>query len=177
MPAVGKSTAAKALADRFALKYYCAGDALKELAIERGYRPSGEDWWETEAGMKFLEERKKNSQFDKEVDARLVNVAKQGKVAMTSYTAPWLVEGGVKIWLRASQEVRARRLASRDKMSHDKALHIILERDLENQRIYRNLYGIRFGEDLSVFDFVLNTDNLTVDDVVEILHSIVKHFV
>lgn len=176
MPAVGKSTAAKALADAFGLRYYCAGDALKELAIQKGYKPSGEDWWETVDGMRFLEERRKNPDFDREVDGRLVQVAKDGNVAITSYTAPWLVNNGIKIWLKASMEVRARRLASRDTMPFERASQIISDRDLENQGIYRNLYGIKFGEDLSVFDFILNTEHLSSENVVEILHTIVKHF-
>ena len=29
-------------------------DILKQMAIERGYKPGGEEWWDTSEGMRFL---------------------------------------------------------------------------------------------------------------------------
>lgn len=177
MPAVGKTTLAEALARRFKLRYYCAGDMLKEMAIKKRYRPSGRDWWDTEEGMKFLAERAKVADFDKEVDRRLVEVVQQDNAVVTSYTLPWLVGDALKIWLKASPEKRARRMARRDRSSYQEALRIVEKRDEENKRLYSKLYDIRFGEDLSVFDFVINTEQLSSADVIEICTSIVRHFV
>ena len=47
MPSVGKTTAADEIAKRFHLKHLAGGDMLKQIAFERGYRPSGSDWWDT----------------------------------------------------------------------------------------------------------------------------------
>jgi cytidylate kinase len=47
-------------------------------------------------------------------------------------------------------------------------------RDNENIKIYQNLYGFVFGQDLSVFDYSLNTDRLTLDSLVEISKLIVR---
>ena len=58
-PAIGKTTVAKGLAKEFNLNYLSGGDILKELASEEGFSSSGDDWWDTEDGMKFLNQRKK----------------------------------------------------------------------------------------------------------------------
>ncbi len=47
----------------------------------------------------------------------------------------------------------------------------------ENTGIYRKLYGIEFGSDLSVFDFILNTDLLCLKSLIEISKSIIREIV
>ena len=175
LPAVGKTTVAKSIADKFSLKQYSGGDVLKEMAIAKGYTMSGNDWWDTEQGIKFLSERKSNPDFDKKVDERLQGLAAKGGVVITSYTLPWLAKEATKFWLKGSRESRARRMANRDNMQYEKALQIISMRDEENKKLYMKLYDIRFGDDLSVFDYVLNTDPLSVASVVDIANTIVKH--
>jgi len=177
LPAVGKTTVAKSIADKFDLKQYSGGDVLKEMAIAKGYTMSGNDWWDTEQGIKFLSERKSNPDFDKKVDERLQGLAAKGGVVITSYTLPWLAKEATKFWLKGSRESRARRMANRDNMQYEKALQIISMRDEENKKLYMKLYDIRFGDDLSVFDYVLNTDPLSVASVVDIANTIVKHVI
>jgi len=103
-PAIGKTTIAKGLAKEFDLVYLSGGDILKELAEEEGFETRGDDWWDTQEGMNFLSQRQKNSEFDKKVDDKLKKLFSKGDVVITSYTLPWLVEGGVKIWLAGSKE-------------------------------------------------------------------------
>lgn len=175
LPAVGKTTIAKAIADKFNLKQYSGGDVLKEMAVTKGYTISGSDWWDTEQGIKFLSERKSNPDFDKQVDNELIEVAKKGNVVITSYTLPWLVNNVIKFWLKGSRENRARRMAGRDNIAYEEALKIISMRDEENKKLYYNLYNIRFGDDLSVFDYIINTDQLSVDAVIDIACNIINH--
>lgn len=175
-PAVGKTTVAEAVAKRFGLRMYGGGDALKELAANRGYTPTGRDWWDTPEGMRFLAERAANPEYDKEVDRMLIEELKQGEVVITSYSLPWLTDLGIKIWLKGSVESRARRMVERDKISYEDALSIVRRRDEENRSLYLKIYGIEFGEDLSVFDLILNTDILSRDAVVEVVETFVKQF-
>jgi cytidylate kinase len=176
MSAVGKSTVARVLAREYGLKYYCGGDALKELASKRSFEPKGDDWWDTSEGMRFLEERRLNPEFDRLIDKQLADTVKKGDVVISSYPIPWLVKDGVKIWLKASPETRAKRMAGRDKIPYERALEIVKRRDIENAQLYRSLYGINFGEDLSVFDFVIGTDHLSKKAVVEIASIVVRQF-
>ena len=175
-PAIGKTTIAKGLAKEFNIEYLSGGDILKELAEEQGFQTKGDDWWDTQEGINFLDQRKKNSEFDKNVDNKLKELFSKGGIVVTSYTLPWLVEGGVKIWLDGSKENSALRMTARDNSSKNEALEIVQKRYNENKIIYKELYGFEFGEDLSVFDKIIKTDGLNVEQVLEIAKSTVREF-
>ena len=103
--------------------------------------------------------------------------AGQGNVLLDSWTMPWLVKGGFKIWLSASVERQAERIARRDKMSVGEALVALREKEARTKAIYRGLYGFVSGEDFSPFDFVLDTDNLCADEVFRVLCLVVDSVV
>ena len=181
-PAVGKTTIACKLAEEFDIVMYNGGDILKMLAEEdKGYSVKRDDWWDTTEAKKFMEERKSDPSFDKKVDDKLIQIVKKGGTVITSYTLPWLVADEsviiIKFWLRGSSENRAKRMANRDGISFAEAKRITKLRDEENKRIYYRLYGFRFGEDLTVFDYVLNTDRLSLDALVEISKLIVRQHI
>jgi CMP/dCMP kinase len=165
MPAVGKTTVAKIIASKLGLKLIGGGDILKEIALEEGYNAVGDDWWDTKEGMRFMEERAGSPEFDKEVDRRLLARAKKGGVVMTSYTLPWLAKDGVKVWLSGTKRSRAERMARRDASSPEECAKVIEARDSENYALYKKLYGIRFGEDLSPFTIVVGTDGIPAAEV------------
>jgi cytidylate kinase len=175
-PAVGKTTIAGKLSEEFGLVMYNGGDILKMLAAEKGYSTARDDWWDTADAKKFMQERKSDPSFDKKVDKKLSDLVKKGDAVITSYTVPWLVkeESVIKLWLRGSPENRARRMANRDGISFAEAKKIIALRDDENKEIYRRMYGFCFGEDLTVFDYMLNTDRLPLDPLIEISKLIVR---
>ena len=175
-PAIGKTTIAKGLAKEFSIEYLSGGDILKELAEEQGFQTKGDDWWDTQEGINFLDQRKKNSEFDKNVDNKLKELFSKGGIVVTSYTLPWLVDGGIKIWLDGSKENSALRMTTRDNSSKNEALEIVQKRYNENKIIYKELYGFEFGEDLSVFDKIIETDDLNVEEVLQIAKSIVREF-
>ena len=181
-PAVGKTTIACKLAEEFDIVMYNGGDILKMLAEEdKGYSVKRDDWWDTTEAKKFMEERKSDPSFDKKVDKKLMEIVKKGGTVITSYTLPWLVLDEsvtiIKFWLRGSPENRAKRMASRDGISFVEAKRITKRRDEENKKIYYRLYGFRFGEDLTAFDYVLNTDRLSLDSLVEISKLIVRRHI
>ena len=175
-PAIGKTTIAKGLAKEFGLTHLSGGDILKELAEEEGFETRGDDWWDTQEGIDFLSRRQENPEFDKKVDDKLKKLFSKGGVVITSYTLPWLVEGGVKIWLDGSKENSAQRMTTRDNLSKNDTLEIVQKRYNENKVIYKVLYGFEFGEDLSVFDKIIATDNLNAEQVLELAKSTVREY-
>ena len=173
-PAIGKTTIAKGIGKEFGLRHLSGGDILKELAQDEGFDTGGDDWWDTPEGMSFLSHRQENSEFDKKVDDKLKKLFLEGNVVITSYTLPWIVEGGVKIWLAGSMENSARRMTVRDNLSKNDTVKIVQKRYDENKIIYKTLYGFEFGEDLSVFNKVIETDNLDAVHVLEVAKSTVR---
>ena len=174
MPAVGKTTVSKKVAEALGLPLVGGGDVLKEMAVEEGYTPGGEDWWDKGEGMKFLQERKKSPDFDREVDSRLLQKAKKGDVVITSYPVPWLTKEGLKVWLSGSVRSRAARMSRRDSLPISKCRQILSIRDLENYKLYKKIYGIQFGKDLGPFDLVVETDEIDEDRVAKIVIRYVK---
>ena len=165
MTGCGKSTVAKKLAEKYGLRYISGGNTLKALAIEAGYKPAEIGWWETDEGMKFLRQRMEDSRFDKKADETLMELAKQGNVVLDSWTMPWLLKEGFKVWLEASVDVRAKRVAERDAIDVEKALSILKKKDEGTKVIYKGLYGFDLGRDFSPFDLIVDTDVLGADEV------------
>ncbi|MDE1855104.1 MAG: cytidylate kinase family protein [Candidatus Micrarchaeota archaeon] len=167
MPAAGKTVTAQAIAKKLGIECIGGGDVLKEMAGERGYKVTGEGWWDTPEGIKFLRERESNADFDKEADRRMIAKIEKGNVVVTSYTMPWLSQKGVKCWLEASPETRAKRMAVRDGISEERAQEVVKIRDRENFELYRKMYKIALGGDLKPFNIVLDVNNITIDEAAE----------
>jgi len=165
MTGCGKSTVAKKLAEKYGLRYLSGGDALKAIAIEAGYKPAEVGWWETDEGIRFLQQRMEVSEFDKKVDGKLLELAKQGNVILDSWTMPWLLKEGFKVWLEVSSNVRARRLAVRDGISIERASEVLRVKDESTRAIYKSLYGFDLGNDFSPFDLILDANELNADEV------------
>ena len=175
MAGSGKSTLAKRLAERYRLKYYSGGDALKAIAIQEGYKPLERGWWESEEGIRFLEKRTRNSRHDKEIDEKLLEFAKEGEAVLDSWTMPWILKEGFKIWLEASLEKRAERIAGRDGISVKEALKALKTKEEKTKAIYKKLYGFSLGEDFTPFHLILDTDSLTAEEVFQTLCRVIDN--
>jgi cytidylate kinase len=177
MAGTGKSTLSRKLAQKYKLRHYSGGDALKELAAEEGYTVSGMGWWESSEGLSFLERRGKDEKFDTAVDDKLLEYASQGDVLLDSWTMPWLLPYGFKIWLSASVEKRAERIVKRDNITIRGALDVMKERESKTKAIYQKLYGFALGEDFAPFHLVMDTDNLDADEVFRVLCKVLDNMV
>jgi cytidylate kinase len=177
MAGTGKSTLAKKLARKYKLRYFSGGDALKALAADEGYSVSGRGWWESPEGLSFLKKREKNLNFDKAVDDKLLEYGRRGDVLLDSWTMPWLLKTGFKIWLLASLEKRAERVAKRDKITVTEALRTLKEKEARTKAIFKKLYGFALGEDFAPFHLVLDTDNMKAEDVFEVLCMVMDNVV
>lgn len=165
MTASGKSTVARRIAEKYGLRLFSGGDALKILAVEMGYKPLDRGWWESEEGLRFLQQRLSDARFDRKVDQKLLEYARKGNVVLDSWTMPWLFKGGYKIWIDASKKVRTKRLAKRDGLVIGKAVKVLEEKEEATKAIYARLYGFHLGEDFSPFDLIVDTDRLSEDEV------------
>jgi len=177
MAGSGKSTVAKRLAEYYGLKYCSGGDALKAVAAGMGHKTVGEGWWETAEGIKFLEKRLGNLEIDRKVDEKLLDWVNRGGVVLDCWAMPWLLKTGFKIWLEASEKVRAQRLAERDILGPEEALRVLREKEAKTKAIYKKLYGFKFGEDFEPFQLILDVDLLSKDEVYEALRLAIDNLV
>jgi cytidylate kinase len=175
MAGSGKSTVAKKIAAKYELKYYSGGDTLKASATEEGYKPLKRGWWETEEGRRFLGKREESPKFDEMVDKKLLELAKRGNAVLDSWTMPWLLKKGFKIWLEASLEKRVERIAARDGISVKEALKALRNKEERTKAIYKKLYGFSLGEDFEPFHLILDTNDLKAEEVFQVLCTVIDN--
>jgi cytidylate kinase len=177
MAGSGKSTLARRLAEKYGLRYFSGGDALKAMAYEEGYGAHDRGWWESEEGLRFLQERGANPAFDEVIDKELLKLAHKGNVILDSWTMPWLLKRGFKIWLEASPEKRAKRIAERDRMTFEEALRALRQKEKKTRDIYKKLYGFALGEDFTPFNLILDTDSLNAEEVFQVMRNVMDNLV
>ncbi len=173
----GKSTVARRIARTYCLRYFSGGDALMALALEAGYKGLDRGWWESPEGMRFLKGRGNDVKFDKAVDGKLLEAARSGSVVLDSWTMPWLLKDGFKIWLEASSELRAARIANRDRMTREEALYALKKKEHSTRMIYRKLYHFNLGDDYEPFDLILDTEQLSAEEVFQTVRKVIDNVV
>lgn len=170
--ACGKSTQVKKIAKKFNLKPVFTSKIFRK---KYGKDSKSIGFWESSKGMAFLNERLRDLSKDKDLDRELIKVAEKGGSVFDSWTLPWLFKGkSVKIWLKASEEQRAKRMSERNKIPFAKALEKLKERDKKNKQIYFQAYSFRFGEDLQNFDLIINTEKLNEKEVFSVISAFLK---
>ncbi len=157
-PGSGKTTLSVKLAGAFQLAHVSAGQVFRDMASERGVS---------------LEEFSKMAEMDESIDLEVDKRQKQRAVENTvieGRITAHLVDADMKIWLSASLEVRARRIASRENIQYEEALKKTEERETSERKRYEKYYGIDVG-DLSVYDVVLNTELWEAEGVFTIVKT------
>jgi len=166
LPGSGKSTLAKMLADRFGLRYISSGSLFREMARERGMSLE-----------EFTRYAELNHSIDREVDRKAFDEARKGCAVIDGHIAAWIVRSyaHMKVFLKASRGVRARRVAERDRIPYEQALKQVSLRDESEIRRFNEIYGINMG-DLAIFDLVINTEKLDVEGVFNVVSLAIENF-
>ncbi len=171
----GKSTLAKKLAQTYRIPYISASVMYRELMKERISHEKGwhtkisQGFWETPAGKKAMNLRMKDACIDEEVDARLLHTLNVQKVCVTdARLMPWLYrKKAIRIWLTASEDVRATRVGIRDDIPPARAKREIRSRLKKDVHLWKNIYGIPFGKDMRPFDLIVNNDSFSKKETFE----------
>ncbi|MEE8402833.1 MAG: AAA family ATPase [Candidatus Hydrothermarchaeaceae archaeon] len=160
----GKTTVAKAIADKFGFTHISAGVVFREMADEKGIT--------LEEFSKLAEE---NHEFDRELDKRQIELAKKAENAVIDgRLSGWLIDADLKVWLKASLETRAKRVSGRDGKDYGKALEDVRARGDSELLRYREIYDIDL-RDLAPYDIVINTAPFSAEEVTGIMEKIVSY--
>lgn len=171
----GKSTLGKHLASAMKRKYISASQIhrsmLEKLVRKNGVDPTDTSFWETPAGKKANMLRNKNHTFDKQVDREVLHALRTHSNAVTdARLAPWLYRGkAIRIWIHVSDAEAARRVGERDGMPASRVFDSIQKRYRSDQRLWKKMYGVAYGEDLSPFDLVINTEGFEKEDTYRVI--------
>jgi cytidylate kinase len=108
--------------------------------------------------LDFHKKAESDHSIDKDFDARLIAAAKKGNCVVTTWLGPWMIKNAdIRVWLHASSDVRAERIARRDNMALEQAKRHIEERDESNRMRYLEIYNIDIY-DHSGFDLIINSE-------------------
>ena len=176
----GKSSLAKSLGKELKLKVIHASGILKELSEKQMHEITpekalpGKGFWESRKGMEFVKKRLSDTGTDSALDKKLLEIIEEGNAVIDSKTMGYLSNSGKKIWLEASLETRASRIANRDAIPLKEAIEKIRQRDETDKKIYRKLYGFELGKELEKFGFVINNEKLSQKQTLEKTLSFLK---
>lgn len=141
----GKDVTANVVAQRLGIGRVKFG--LKEVASAMGI-----------SLLEVMQRAERDPAIDRELDNRISDAAHKGDCVLSTWLGPWLIrDASMRVWLQASEEVRARRIVGRDKFTYIDALKHVKERDERNRKRYFALYGISI-DDQSAFDLIINTE-------------------
>jgi len=163
-PGSGKTSIARELSKRLNLPFVSAGSLFRKLAEEMKI---------SVVELNIIAEN--NFEIDRLVDSEIIKIAKKGNVIIESHIAGWLLNdvADVKVYLYAPLHIRAKRIAERDKIPLKRAMEEIVLREYSHHNRFKRYYGIDTF-DLSVFDLIINTENLNINNIIDLLVLFIK---
>ncbi len=173
-PCSGKSTVSKILVEKFGFKRIGVGDIFKEEAHKRGM-----------SAVEFNALCMSDPSFDFIIDKRTAELGKQldgQKVIFDSRLAWHFVPNSFKVFVDLDEEESAKRLFESDREGKEKYSSISSAKttlknraDLERER-YKKLYDVVL-DDLSNYDFVINSKNKTPEEISDAVWQAYSEFI
>jgi cytidylate kinase len=117
----------------------------------------------------IIHQAKTNDWFDRTVDTRQIELAMKGSCVLGSRLAIWMLkEADLRVFLTASEEVRAARIQKREGGTIEEITCFTQKRDAEDSRRYKELYRIDNSE-FSFADVIIDTETIEPPDIVALI--------
>jgi predicted cytidylate kinase len=163
----GKSSVAKVLSEKLGLPTVDVGRIFRRMAKEKGMSVG-----------EFGRYAEKHKKLDEELDERVIRMARRRKDLILQSRLAGLMTArygmpAVRIWIDASTKTRAARISRREGRPAAQILKETTRRDMDNLKRYKQTYGLDLN-DRSVYDIVVKTDDLTINQVVASLLKSLK---
>ncbi len=154
----GNTTVSKKVSEKLDLKHI--NHTFRDMAKEKG--------------ISFEELRKlaeESTAVDMELDKKQVYMAKEGNCVLGSRLAVWMIDNAdLKVYLTASPEIRAKRIAERENRIYEDVLKETEDRDRKDSARYKKIYAI----DTNKYDFADLIIDTEINDVNEVIDLILK---
>jgi cytidylate kinase len=169
VPGAGDTTTSKLLAKKMHYKLLTIGEIYKEIAKKHGYASKDlTEFWKTKTGHSRGIHHELDHMLQKRSAKKEKNIVINGKMS-----AFHIKDANLKVFLTAPMNVRAKRIAKRDKMSLEGGRKHIQEREKIETKTWKKMYGFDYTKDLDVYDVVLNTKHWNVAQVVGIIQKMI----
>ena len=166
----GKSTVSNLIGEKYGLRVVHPSGILRDLYESRNVDIENTRYntgfWESEEGIRLFKSRlDEYKPLDVISDNILLEEIEKGNVVIDSWSLPWLTDKGMKIYLQADLEVRARRVSKRSNICYEKALEVVVMKDGETRKLFKRLYGFDIKQDDNVFNYVIDANELSKGEV------------
>jgi cytidylate kinase len=154
--ASGKSTLAKALAERLDYKHVSAGQVMRRMAEKRGMTL-----------VEFSKYAEEHPGVDREIDEAQRELA-VGDCVVDGRLSKYFLDPDLSIWLVAPVKLRAARVIERGERysSASEAEKDIAARDESERKRYLDFYNIDIA-DLTAYDLVIDTGGYGIEEMTE----------
>lgn len=154
-PGSGKTTVARLLAKLLGLEHVYAGDLYRREAERRAMSLE-----------EFNRQSEKDHNIDRVLDEAMNARARRGNAIIEGRLAGFFANRdgleALKVWVTATEETRAKRVAERENGDLRRRLEENRRRHESDVKRYREIYGFDLA-DTSIYDIILHTDDRTPD--------------
>lgn len=170
-PGSGKSSVGKLLAKKLDYKHYSMGDLQRKLANKRGMTIKELGDWQ-----------KNNPESDKQIDSYQINLGrKKDNFVLDSRLGAKFIPQGINVFLDAHLDERIKRRLNHKREEEkfddpEETKKDMSEREKTNRERFMKFYSFDFL-DMSNYDIIIDTTNLTIEEVVEKILKEIKKIV
>ena len=166
LPGSGTTTAARLLSDRLGLPWTNGGAIFREMALERKLELND-----------FGKLAEQDPEIDRELDRRLIRVMRNGGIILESRLAGANAKqhgiDSLRVWLHASQEIRATRIQEREGGELSHLMAEMKERERSERARYLSYYSMDY-EDLDHYSLVINSGEMLPEPIVATIIETLK---
>ncbi|HEC88575.1 MAG TPA: cytidylate kinase [Thermoplasmata archaeon] len=159
LPGSGTTTVAKLLAEKTKMKYINVGELFRELADKN------------KMSLEMFEEYcEEHPEIDREIDRKQEELLRKGNIILEGRLSGWIAHlkkiNAFKIWFDCERGERIRRIEEREGGEIFDKKRETKKRIESEKRRYKKFYGIDL-EDKSIYDLIIDTTNITPEEIVE----------
>jgi cytidylate kinase len=159
LPGSGKTTVARLVARELGLEHVYAGNIFRRQAEAHGVTLE-----------EYLRRAETDPSIDRELDRQMEARAASGDAVLEGRLAAFMADraaaAALKVFLAASEQVRADRICGREGGGAGQRLREIQAREASDHRRYLDLYGVDY-HDRARYDLVMETDRRTPEEVAQ----------
>lgn len=161
---VGKGTISRLLAKQYGLELFSVGDVFRMMAKERAMTVH-----------EFHELVEKDSSMNLSLEEKTKQIGKEHqKLVFEGRLAWYAIPDSVKILLTCSDDVRFKRVASRENHSVEEAQKHTQAREALTTSWYKKLYGIDSCVDPKHYDLVVDTTAIFPHEIIEVITKFIE---